>query len=88
MTELEYSARTGTISDQPIAAQIWGQKYQYKTNDIALDVTIEDTWARVGGVCQTSCPVNSCSVSNFRVAYFVLWVKPYWSSRLPIPGFS
>ena len=40
------------------------------------------------GVCQTSCPVNSCSVSNFRVAYFVLWVKPYWSSRLPIPGFS
>jgi hypothetical protein len=40
------------------------------------------------GVCQTSCPVYSCSVCNFKIAVFGFRVKPYWSSRLPISGFS
>ena len=40
------------------------------------------------GVCQTSCPPISCSVSNFRDANFVFGVEPDWSGRLPVSGFS
>jgi hypothetical protein len=40
------------------------------------------------GVCQTSCPPISCSVSNFRDANFVFGVEPNWSGRLPVSGFS
>jgi len=70
MTELEYAARAVTISDQPIAAQIWGQKYQYRTNDIALDVTIEDTWARVGdGLALAEVPSDQRAIAAlFRAA--------------------
>jgi transposase len=40
------------------------------------------------GVCQTSCPPISCSVSDFRAADIGFWIKPDGSSRLPIAGFA
>lgn len=33
--------------DQPIAAQIWAAKYQYKRNGVDVDQTVQDTWMRV-----------------------------------------
>jgi hypothetical protein len=39
------------------------------------------------GVCQTSCPPISCSVSNFRDANFFFGVEPDWSGRLPVSVF-
>ena len=41
-----------------------------------------------GGICQTSCPLISCGVSDFRGAVFVFGVEPDWSSRLPVSGFA
>lgn len=32
---------------QPIAAQIWNQKYRYTRNGHVIDTSLEDTWARV-----------------------------------------
>ena len=43
---------------------------------------------RGGGICQTSCPLISCGVSDFRGAVFVFGVEPDWSSRLPVSGFA
>ena len=40
------------------------------------------------GICQTSCPLISCGVSDFRGAVFVFGVEPDWSSRLPVSGFA
>ena len=40
------------------------------------------------GVCQTSCPPFSCSVSDFRVASFVFWIEPDGSIGLPVAGFA
>ena len=31
----------------PIAQQIWDMKYRFKTDGVPVDVTVEDTWARV-----------------------------------------
>ena len=42
----------------------------------------------VVGICQTSCPLISCGVSDFRGAVFVFGVEPDWSSRLPVSGFA
>ena len=33
--------------EQPIAAQIWRAKYQYKSKELRVDSVIEDTWRRV-----------------------------------------
>ncbi|MEL7151346.1 MAG: adenosylcobalamin-dependent ribonucleoside-diphosphate reductase, partial [Pseudomonadota bacterium] len=33
--------------DQPIAEQIWRQKYQYVSDGQVIDVTVQDTWRRV-----------------------------------------
>jgi len=40
------------------------------------------------GVCQTSCPLFSCSVSDFRGADFGFWVEPDGANRLPVAGFA
>jgi DNA-binding Lrp family transcriptional regulator len=40
------------------------------------------------GVCQTSCPPISCSVSDFRGADIGFWIEPDGSSRLPVSGFA
>lgn len=40
------------------------------------------------GVCQRSCPVISCGVSDFRGADFVFWVEPDGSGGLPVSGFA
>ena len=42
----------------------------------------------LSGICQTSCPLISCGVSDFRGAVFVFGVEPDWSSRLPVSGFA
>ena len=44
--------------------------------------------AALNGICQTSCPLISCGVSDFRGAVFVFGVEPDWSSRLPVSGFA
>jgi hypothetical protein len=41
-----------------------------------------------GGVCQTSCPLVSCSVSDFRGADFGFRVEPDGSGRLPVAGLT
>jgi beta-phosphoglucomutase-like phosphatase (HAD superfamily) len=40
------------------------------------------------GVCQISCPPNSCGVSDFRGAGFAFWVQPDGSCGLPVAGLS
>ena len=40
------------------------------------------------GVCQISCPPNSCGVSDFRGAVFAFWVQPDGSCGLPVAGLS
>jgi hypothetical protein len=40
------------------------------------------------GVCQTSCPPISCSVSDFRGADFGFWIEPDGSGGLPVAGFA
>ena len=40
------------------------------------------------GVCQTSCPPISRSVSDFRDADFGFWIEPDGASRLPVSGFA
>ena len=40
------------------------------------------------GVCQISCPPNSCGVSDFRGAVFAFWVQPDGSCGLPVAGIS
>ena len=40
------------------------------------------------GVCQTSCPPISCSVSDFRGADFGFWIEPDGSGGLPVSGFA
>jgi two-component system, OmpR family, response regulator ChvI len=42
----------------------------------------------VTGVCQISCPPNSCGVSDFRGAVFAFWVQPDGSCGLPVAGLS
>ena len=38
------------------------------------------------GVCQTSCPPDSGSVSAFRGADIGFWIEPDGSSRMPVSG--
>ena len=40
------------------------------------------------GVCQRSCPLISCGVSDFRGADFVFGVEPDGSGGLPVAGFA
>lgn len=40
------------------------------------------------GVCQTSCPLISCGISDFRGADFGFGVEPDGASRLPVAGFA
>ena len=40
------------------------------------------------GVCQRSCPPDSCGVSDFRSADSAFWVEPDWPGRLPVAGFT
>ena len=51
-------------------------------------VNLKDDCTRECGICQTSCPLISCGVSDFRGAVFVFGVEPDWSSRLPVSGFA
>lgn len=48
---LDYLDQGGTqvTFGQPIAGQIWGSKYQYKTKGQIIDRSISDTWMRVAG---------------------------------------
>jgi hypothetical protein len=54
----------------------------------------ETKWAALelmfgtSGVCQISCPPNSCGVSDFRGAVFAFWVQPDGSCGLPVAGLS
>ena len=62
--------------------------------DQALEERDNSNWSQwntqleVYGICQTSCPLISCGVSDFRGAVFVFGVEPDWSSRLPVSGFA
>ncbi len=50
---------------QSIAAQIWGQKYQYSKGEDRFDTTIEDTWARVAnGLAQIEAPSDQNAVAT------------------------
>lgn len=40
------------------------------------------------GVCQRSCPLISCGVSDFRDADFVFGIEPDRSGGLPVAGFA
>ena len=55
---------------------------------ICDDGQITDSFKVDIGICQTSCPLISCGVSDFRGAVFVFGVEPDWSSRLPVSGFA
>ena len=52
------------------------------------DVLVVWKLDRLGGVCQTSCPPVSCSVSDFSVADFGFWFEPDGSGGLPVAGFA
>jgi hypothetical protein len=42
----------------------------------------------VYGVCQTSCPLILCGVSDFGGAGLTFWVQPDGSGGLPVARFS
>jgi hypothetical protein len=49
---------SNTPFNQPIALQIWDEKYKLVTPnpDISDDVTVEDTWRRIAKACANSVP--------------------------------
>ncbi|MCF2872086.1 adenosylcobalamin-dependent ribonucleoside-diphosphate reductase [Octadecabacter sp. G9-8] len=47
MYDLPRSAHQNAGFEQPLAEQIWRQKYQYHSQNEVIDDTVEDTWARV-----------------------------------------
>lgn len=47
MYDIGKTALPALVAEQPIAAQIWGQKYKYVSDGQIIDTQIEDTWARV-----------------------------------------
>jgi hypothetical protein len=47
-----------------------------------------ENWHQRLGVCQRSCPLISCGVSDFRGADFVFGVEPDGSGGLPVAGSS
>jgi MATE family multidrug resistance protein len=62
-------------------------------SNLALNIVFVFGWGPfpamgAHGVCQTSCPPISCSVSDFRGAVFALWVDPDVSGGLPVARFS
>jgi transposase len=61
-------------------------KPDLKLDDVVLEIAEEHQMTV--GVCQTSCPPISCSVSDFRGADFGFWIEPDGSSRLPVSGFA
>ena len=68
----------------------------FRTDDIEafkalLDqhsIPYSDYGTAFAGVCQTSCPLISCSVSDFRSADIGFWIEPDGSSRMPVSGFA
>lgn len=76
MYDLSRAARRTAIFDQPIAEQIWRQKYQYQSDGTHIDATVEDTWARVATALATTEAREDCddvaqtffdAMSSFRV---------------------
>lgn len=59
MYDLRRAAAPAFTFTQPIAAQIWHQKYRYVSGGTIKDTSIEDTWARVArGLAQAEAPVD------------------------------
>ena len=50
---------SNTPFNQPIALQIWDEKYKLVTpnSDIPDDLTVEDTWRRIAKACANSASI-------------------------------
>ena len=62
--------------------------FEERRNELNEVLALSGLELRTDGICQTSCPLISCGVSDFRGAVFVFGVEPDWSSRLPVSGFA
>ena len=59
MYDVRHATHPAFAFKQPIAAQIWHQKYQYVSAGDIIDTRIEDTWARVAnGLARAEAPVD------------------------------
>jgi len=47
MYDLKCSAQSAVDFEQPLAEQIWHQKYKYQRSGITVDGSVRDTWGRV-----------------------------------------
>jgi hypothetical protein len=72
-----------------MTTQLRAAIYARFSTDMQKDTSIEDQVRSCrDGVCQTSCPPISCSVSDFRGADFGFWIEPDGSGGLPVAGFA